>query len=315
MPRPAAIVPNFDVTSAVITERRLQLLRDASQSFNFTSTPNAMFARISEVVARNRVDLPLLVFYDCGANEGTDSDSQFSSQEQSMLRDSSECASQADERPSKGNPSKQDRQDNGDVGPGNMRMDEQMDTPISTRFTRAAFHGAKESSKVFPPEIDSAAPPYAPSAPPSFAHHLKALQESHKTIILEGKALEEYLPYLDPTELGDELRCILLLPILTVDNILRAVAIVGLNPRKRFDHDYKVFTELFQVQVSHGVASIRLVHEEIRRSRFFAALIKRKNEELHQLLDLRTQELKASERRFLKMLEVSPAGICTSDLG
>jgi hypothetical protein len=104
-----------------------------------------------------------------------------------------------------------------------------------------------------------------------------------------------------------------LLPILTGDDVLRAVVITGLNPRKRYDDDYKVFLDLFRSQVTHGVASIRLVQEELRRSQFFAALIKRKNEELQTLLDAKTTELRRTEARFRKVLEVNPAGICTAD--
>lgn len=99
---------------------------------------------------------------------------------------------------------------------------------------------------------------------------------------------------------------------MTLDDNLRAVAIVGLNPRKAFDDDYQIFLDLFKAQVSHGVTSIRLINEEIRRSRFFAALIKRKNEELHTMLEARTVELRASELKFHKMAEISPAGIWTA---
>ena len=38
--------PCFDVTSTVIADRRLKLLREAGQSLNITSTPTKMFERI-----------------------------------------------------------------------------------------------------------------------------------------------------------------------------------------------------------------------------------------------------------------------------
>lgn len=89
-----------------------------------------------------------------------------------------------------------------------------------------------------------------------------------------------------------------------------------------------MFLELLQAQISHGITSIRLIREEVRRARFFAALVKRKNDELHQLLEQRQashyrrivmlpliviacqqEELRTSELRFLRMSEISPLGI------
>jgi hypothetical protein len=94
-----------------------------------------------------------------------------------------------------------------------------------------------------------------------------------------------------------------------MDDALRAIVVIGLNPRRPVDAAYKVFLELFQAQVSHGITSIRLIREEVRRARFFAALVKRKNDELHQLLEAKTEDLRSSELRFLRMAEDSPLGI------
>lgn len=107
---------------------------------------------------------------------------------------------------------------------------------------------------------------------------------------------------------------LLLHSITTSDDTVRGICIVGLNPRKAYSEDYQVFLDLFQAQVNHGVTSIRLVGEELRRSRFFAALIKRKNEELHVVLDARTEELRTSEQKFVKMAEICPSGIWTVDM-
>lgn len=101
--------------------------------------------------------------------------------------------------------------------------------------------------------------------------------------------------------------------ITTSDDTVRGICIVGLNPRKAYSDDYQVFLDLFQAQLNHGVTSIRLVGEELRRSRFFAALIKRKNEELHVVLDARTEELRNSEQKFVKMAEICPSAIWTVD--
>lgn len=49
--------PCFDVTSTVIADRRLKLLREAGQSLNVTSTPTKMFERVCGEAVKNGVDL------------------------------------------------------------------------------------------------------------------------------------------------------------------------------------------------------------------------------------------------------------------
>ena len=184
-------------------------------------------------------------------------------------------------------------------------------------FVRAAVTGVEHDSKIFPLEI----PPYDENSTelsiathPLFLKQFRNVQRTRRPVVLKKEDIEAYAELLDKTSINDGIACIVMLPILTMDGSLRAIAIAGLNPRKAYDEDYQVFLDLFQAQISHGITSIRLVHEELRQSRFFAALIKRKNEELHQLLDARTQELRSSELKFLKMAEISPTGIWTTSL-
>lgn len=64
---PIETVPNFDNTLAVVTERRLKLLRDASQALTIETKPVELYRRICKVTSKNPIDLPLLVFYDSSA--------------------------------------------------------------------------------------------------------------------------------------------------------------------------------------------------------------------------------------------------------
>ena len=298
--------PNFNITKAVITERRIRLLREASQSFSLKTTSTSFFRRVCKATSRNPIDLPLVVFYDCSIDE----DPPHSSHETPTHQSSS--ASEVDE-PAGYLQSTM----NADFANSNLSEGPQYINADIT-YTRAAITGSHYDSKIFPPEI----PPYSADNDkeasiamyPSFRERLREVQRTHRALVLRGEMLAEYAEYLDKTCLGDSIACLVIMPILTMDNNLRAVAILGLNPRTPFDDDYQVFLDLFQAQVSHGITSIRLVKEEIRRSRFLAALIKRKNEELHQLLSARTEELRSSELKFLKMAEVNPAGIWTANL-
>jgi hypothetical protein len=118
-------------------------------------------------------------------------------------------------------------------------------------------------------------------------------------LVINKKEMEPFAKHLDKTQSGDDITCIVLLPIKTSDDKLRAIAITCLNPRIQYNDAYARFLDLFKAQVSHGVTSIRLVREELRRTQFYTALIKSKNEELHQSLEQRTKELRDSGRTFL----------------
>lgn len=112
------------------------------------------------------------------------------------------------------------------------------------------------------------------------------------------------------TTLGDKMNAIVVIPIKTSENSkIRAVAIVGLNPRKALDEDYSTFLEVFAQSLSNGIAGVLLYSEELRRSHALAALNRQKNDELQILLAARTEELKSSETRFETMSSISPAGI------
>lgn len=178
-------------------------------------------------------------------------------------------------------------------------------------FVRSATAGISPGSEVFPAEI----PPKkgdsdsGVASHPQFIKYFREVQDHHKIVVLGAEEIAEYSDKLDKTAKGDKITCLCIIPILTLDNNLRGLAIVGLNPRKRYDEDYRVFIDLFQAQLNHGVTSIRLINQEIKRARFLAAVIRRKNEELQHLLQARTEELKSSELKFLKMAEICPAGL------
>lgn len=200
----------------------------------------------------------------------------------------------------------------------NIAAEEGARDKSDSTFIRAAISGTPSDSAIFPTEItslDSVTGKESAMSHPAFLKVFREVLQSHEQRVMNKKDIEPFAEALGRVPGIDELiTTLVLIPILTMDNSLRGVGILGLNPRKAFDDDYQMFVDLFRSQVSHGITSIRLVNEEIRRSRFFAALIKRKNEELHQLLDARTEELRSSELKFLKMAEMSPAGIYTATL-
>jgi len=289
-------IPNFDTTASIIIERRIRLLREASQAFSVNSSIQSFFTKVCSAIQETPDDLPLVAIYDCSAaDEERDNSIDNSTTEGiSTSHAGSEC------------------------GKGQNRNTEQADrnmeseTIPSSAFVRAAIANVDPESKVFPAVIPAMSPnedAETIGCKYELLSTFRRLERDHKQIVMQKEDLQTFANELDKTKSGDQIETLVLIPLMTVDHALRAIAIVGLNPRMKFDTDYQVFLDLFGAQLSHGITSVRLVNEEIRRAKFMAALIKRKNEELHQLLAARTDELRSSELRFSTMTAISPAGI------
>jgi len=109
----------------------------------------------------------------------------------------------------------------------------------------------------------------------------------------------------------EQLRRIVIFSVKPTDGNDKSVAmlIMGLNTRRPFDAEYRVFVELIQRHMMTGIAGVLLFTEEIRRAQALASLNRRKNTELKNLLAARTQELRKSEATFTRMAEVCPAGL------
>ena len=281
-------IPNFDTTRSIVTERRIRLLREASQAFSINSNTVSLFRKVCEATEELPDDLPLVAIYDCSASD----------EERDNSADNSSTGEMAIS------------QANSEVG--RASGDHEKEDGGTSTFTRAAVVGIRPDSKVFPIEIPQAKAGEDAGTigtKDEFLTRFREIEKHHKQIVLDKEDLETFADQLDKTQTGDQIETLVMIPLKTVDNALRAIAIVGLNPRQRLDADYQVFLDLWKAQLDHGLTSVRLVNEEIRRARFMSALIKRKNEELHQLLAARTQELRDSEMKFATMASISPVGI------
>ncbi|KAK8072393.1 Sensor histidine kinase AruS, partial [Apiospora saccharicola] len=85
--------------------------------------------------------------------------------------------------------------------------------------------------------------------------------------------------------------------------------VIGVNPRRPYDDDYKLFIHLLSRQLATSMASVVLFEEEIKRGQRAARLAALDRQELTQQLHLRTQEVEESELRFTRMAEFAPVGM------
>lgn len=93
----------------------------------------------------------------------------------------------------------------------------------------------------------------------------------------------------------------------------RGFIVLGVNPRRPYDNDYKLFVQLLSRQLDASLASVVLYEEEVKRSARAARLAALDRENLSLQLQLRTQEAVESEYRFSRLAEFAPVGIFIAD--
>lgn len=114
---------------------------------------------------------------------------------------------------------------------------------------------------------------------------------------------------------GDPCRTIVIFPVhpTTAGDAVVGFIVLGVNPRRQYDDDYKLFVNLLSRQLATSMASVVLFEEEIKRGQRAARLAALDRQELSMQLHLRTQEAVKSEYRFTRMAEFGPVGLFIAD--
>ncbi|TVY84026.1 hypothetical protein LSUE1_G001789 [Lachnellula suecica] len=99
------------------------------------------------------------------------------------------------------------------------------------------------------------------------------------------------------------------LPIRSTGDTTLGFSILGINPRKRFDDDYRLFIELLSRQLATSMAAALLFEDELRRGRIAAELAAHDRNLLSQKLATTKHEATALESRFRKMADLAPVGM------
>ncbi|KAI9171725.1 Hybrid signal transduction histidine kinase K [Paramyrothecium foliicola] len=114
---------------------------------------------------------------------------------------------------------------------------------------------------------------------------------------------------------GDPCKTLVVFPVIptTTGETVAGFIIMGVNPRRPYDDDYKLFIHLLARQLATSMASVVLFEEEIKRGQRAARLAALDRQELSMQLVLRTQEATESEFRFTRMAEAAPVGMFIAD--
>ncbi|KAL1852359.1 hypothetical protein Daus18300_012254 [Diaporthe australafricana] len=109
---------------------------------------------------------------------------------------------------------------------------------------------------------------------------------------------------------GDPSRTIVVFPVHpTTGESVVGFVVMGVNPRRPYNDDYRLFINLMSRQLATSMASVVLFEEEIKRGQQAARLAALDRQQLSLQLRLRTQEAVESEYKFTRMAEFAPVGI------
>ncbi|RDA88840.1 hypothetical protein CP532_5433 [Ophiocordyceps camponoti-leonardi (nom. inval.)] len=170
------------------------------------------------------------------------------------------------------------------------------------------------------PEGHAAAPAYLDlrTAEEGFAPYMRqCIQGGGEPLVIsagDGTLPKHLLEGIEWRGFGDPCTTIVIFPVVpTTKEAATGFVVLGLNPRRPYDDNYKLFIHLLSRQLATSMASVVLVEEEIRRGQRAARLAALDRQELSMQLLLRTQEANESEYRFTRMAEFAPVGMFIAD--
>lgn len=280
------VIPNFDNTSRVISERRIQTLNVLSRAIAEARSAEQI-ASIVLPAFENNNDTPFMVVYLASpAEEMYDHDSsEQQSQRTRSTADSTRRVSTTSEE-------------------------------MCLEFVRATNIGCISI------QDDD---PYVPSTVISDrsvmldgytdSHGLKqAIRMAHcyddDVIISVDNGLRDVLPNITPNAFGDLTTCVAVMPIRSSsEDRTHGVIVIGLNSRLEFTKPYRDYINTIRGLFATGLASVKLHKEQMARAQYLAALNKRKNDELQVLLKKKTEELRSAELKMVTAFDCCPTGI------
>ncbi|KAJ9144314.1 Hybrid signal transduction histidine kinase K [Coniochaeta hoffmannii] len=127
----------------------------------------------------------------------------------------------------------------------------------------------------------------------------------------DGTLPEQLLEGINWRGFGDPCREAIIFPVRpTNGDAVLAFLVLGVNPRRPYDDEYKSFISVLNRQLATSLASVILYEDEVRRSRDAAEAAALEKEQLTQQLDLQASRLRRmTELSPLGMFLISPEGV------
>ncbi|KAK4543510.1 hypothetical protein LTR36_005404 [Oleoguttula mirabilis] len=144
----------------------------------------------------------------------------------------------------------------------------------------------------------------------------QALQAGQPTLLLtsDGSFPKGLIGVAKSRESGTDCGAAVLCPVRPSNrDSIRGFVLIGINPRRAYDTDYRHFMQLLSRQMATSMASIVLIEEELRRSRIAAVSAASERLRLSERLAETAQLAEDSDARFLRMADLAPVGIFQAD--
>ena len=146
------------------------------------------------------------------------------------------------------------------------------------------------------------------------AHMRQSMANGGNVVVLsadDGTMPEDLVDGLEWKGFGDPCRTIVVFPVIPTnagDSVVGFI-VMGVNPRRPYDDNYKLFIHLLSRQLATSMASVVLFEEEIKRGQRAARLAALDRQQLSLQLQLKSQEANEIEFKFTKMAEFAPVGM------
>ncbi|KAH7634988.1 putative histidine kinase group protein [Sordaria sp. MPI-SDFR-AT-0083] len=130
----------------------------------------------------------------------------------------------------------------------------------------------------------------------------------------DGTLPQEYLRGLQTRGFKDDpCRAVVIMPIRPPKEDAMGILLLGLNPRRPYDNDYRQYILLLSQKLTTSLASVVLLEEEARRGRNAAEQAAYDQAMLKEKLAVQTKEANESIKMFEALAEFVPVGMCFGD--
>lgn len=265
----------FETTKQVVNERRLSTLMLLGRCASAARSLPVLWKQTVRALEPNHYDIPFAVLY---AVAGSDS----AMNHFPGLSDQWEAASQTSKSPS----------------------ERSSTSSTNKQWTLEGMLGLPANCGQLPSRIDSE------SGPVSITPHFNKTMSTGqiKLLTVEDGTFPKGLRGIAKSRaFGDECTAAVLCPVgpTNRENVL-GFMLIGINPRGKYDDDYKTFIKILSRQMATSIASVVLAEEESKRAKLAAELATQDRIRLSEQLAVTKQEAKDSEIRFRRMTELSP---------
>lgn len=183
-----------------------------------------------------------------------------------------------------------------------------------------------ESTKILQLEGSLGVPKGHPIAPPALtlrnsddglSSQLREALTTSQPLLLQTEDGTLPLSLIDGLQwrgFGDPCRAAVVLPIKpTRDENVMGLMLLGINPRRPYDNDYRQYISLLSQKITTSLASTVLLEEEARRGRNIAEQAAYDQAMLKEKLEVQTKEATESIQKFEAVAEFIPVGMCFGD--